>query len=416
MKKLYLLTNSFPYGKGEKSFIIPELNYLKKDFEVTILSCATELEKCDISTESKLDNDIQKIHLKSSIFFIEKIFLLFMAHLHTELWREYRKIFHSKKGKIKNMYAAVVFYCYGLHFYYQLKKMPLNFVKGTIFYSYWYSYKALALVSLKRKYPDIKIITRTHGYDLYNERTTNGRQSFKEYMNNELDGIFFVSEAGYRYYKRMFLDGRTTPKLHVCRLGVPQKSKRNTLTNSNTFELVSCSNVIPLKRIELIIEGLVNCSAEMLVHWTHFGDGSSMQQITLLAERKLKTCKNISFTFYGYVSNQEIMKYYESYPVNCFITTSSTEGGSPVSIQEAISYGIPVIGTEVGGIPELVENNGKLLPATPTANEVTDAIKKIYYASEEQIEIWRENSYKLWKKKFDSDNNYEIFVEYLVNL
>ena len=110
------------------------------------------------------------------------------------------------------------------------------------------------------------------------------------------------------------------------------------------------------------------------------------------------------------------MKYYESYPVNCFITTSSTEGGSPVSIQEAISYGIPVIGTEVGGIPELVENNGKLLPATPTANEVTDAIKKIYYASEEQIEIWRENSYKLWKKKFDSDNNYEIFVEYLVNL
>ena len=42
MKKLYLITDNFPFGKGEKSFIVPELNYLIQKFEVTIISTSTE--------------------------------------------------------------------------------------------------------------------------------------------------------------------------------------------------------------------------------------------------------------------------------------------------------------------------------------------------------------------------------------
>ena len=36
--KLYLATNGFPWGKGEKSFITPEIPYLLDRFDLVIIS------------------------------------------------------------------------------------------------------------------------------------------------------------------------------------------------------------------------------------------------------------------------------------------------------------------------------------------------------------------------------------------
>jgi len=35
---LYLATNGFPWGKGEKTFIMPELPYLLEKFDVTVIA------------------------------------------------------------------------------------------------------------------------------------------------------------------------------------------------------------------------------------------------------------------------------------------------------------------------------------------------------------------------------------------
>ena len=40
MAKILLATENFPYGSGEKSFIMPELKRLAKDYQVTIISHA----------------------------------------------------------------------------------------------------------------------------------------------------------------------------------------------------------------------------------------------------------------------------------------------------------------------------------------------------------------------------------------
>ena len=36
-RKLYIITDSFPYGKGEKTFVLPEIEILKNDFAITIV-------------------------------------------------------------------------------------------------------------------------------------------------------------------------------------------------------------------------------------------------------------------------------------------------------------------------------------------------------------------------------------------
>ena len=42
MTKLILATENFPYGKGETSFIIPELLRLRQHYDITVISHADE--------------------------------------------------------------------------------------------------------------------------------------------------------------------------------------------------------------------------------------------------------------------------------------------------------------------------------------------------------------------------------------
>ena len=56
----------------------------------------------------------------------------------------------------------------------------------------------------KEKYPNIRIISRAHGYDLYDERELYGRQYFKPQMDSKLERLIFVSEYGKKYYFNKF--------------------------------------------------------------------------------------------------------------------------------------------------------------------------------------------------------------------
>ena len=63
--------------------------------------------------------------------------------------------------------------------------------------------------------------------------------------------------------------------------------------------------------------------------------------------------ENISVKLLGKVNNNDILNFYSITPVNLFINLSESEG-IPVSIMEAISFSIPIIATDVGGVSEIV--------------------------------------------------------------
>ena len=175
--------------------------------------------------------------------------------------------------------------------------------------------------------------------------------------------------------------------------------------NDNVFLIVSCSNVIPLKRINLIIETLATITKER-IHWVHFGDGLDMEKMKLLAKQKL-TNSNISYEFKGFVDRKTIYMFYNDNNPNLFISTSESEG-SPVSIQEAMAFAIPIIGTDVGGVREAIDGNGILLSADPTVAEIRNAILLIYNAID--YEMMRKKSLDIWKEKFDLSKNMAQFV------
>ena len=89
-------------------------------------------------------------------------------------------------------------------------------------------------------------------------------------------------------------------------------------------------------------------------------------------------CKELgvsqNFIFLGWVSQEDLLYLYKS--ASCFIMPSLTEALGVVFL-EAMSAAIPVIGTDVGGISEIIKdsNNGLLVPVNDPLAIAEAAIK-----------------------------------------
>lgn len=410
--KLYLLTEGFPYGKGEKSFILPELPYLCQTFDVTIIPSVRDEALIEEDVADILGNNMKCIpYVMPKETFVKMIFCGINALFKKTVWKELYEIFKRKKNLWKRVYSIISFYIHAEWFKNWLNNSEEIEKNGdVIFYSYWAYIELLSANLLKDRYPKITVISRIHGFDLYMERNIARWQPFKKYMDEHTDCFFFIAQNGLGYYKEHYSIPANEYKYHLCRLGTREAHKRLQYEKQEEFHMVSCSSIIALKRIELIIYGLAKIENKKII-WTHFGSGEKESEIKELAHKYLPD--NIRYRFMGYVENEQIVNYYSTNSIDCFITTSESEG-CPVSIMEALSLGIPIIGTAVGEIPLMIENNGILLRENPSEDEVSRAIWRMMELKDDgQIEVMRRNSYEIWERDYNVENNIERFIEVL---
>jgi colanic acid/amylovoran biosynthesis glycosyltransferase len=153
---------------------------------------------------------------------------------------------------------------------------------------------------------------------------------------------------------------------------------------------------------------------EQKFEWQHFGEGRKRRKF--IEEVKNKFPDNATGNLPGYVPNQDILRYYKENPVDVFVNLSTTEGGAPVSIMEAVSCGIPVIATNVGGNPEIVlERNGLLLASNPTPEEVAQALLQLCDNPEIRYSM-RKESRKVWQDSYNADVNFRLFAKRLKSI
>ena len=117
----------------------------------------------------------------------------------------------------------------------------------------------------------------------------------------------------------------------------------------------------------------------------------------------------------GWIKGDAVEKAYRNAD---FMILPSYDEGLPMTILEAMSYGMPVISTTVGGIPDMIENgvNGYML--TPGHNQVL--AEKIDFLAEnsELRKNMGEKSYEIFKEKFDINiivKNLQTYYEKLIN-
>lgn len=406
-RRLLLVTDMFPYDAGE-SFLETELPYLCSAFDVTILSTAA-----DTGTMRPVDTAVAVHHYVASTGISRYLETLGFAALFlitgTGL-RECTAILRTRHKVLSRLRSSLAFFVASERFLLWLRREGiLAQHKSGIFYSYWSNWKLLAILRRRSEFPNMNVLTRLHGYDLYQERYQDGRQPFKRFMDSRLDQVHFVSEFGMRYYMKAFQI--TQSSRHVLsRLGTQNSHGMGPYQRDGVFDLVSCSNVVPLKRIHLIIDALFLMD-DIDIHWQHFGGGVDLQKMQDYARHKLHHKRNIRYTFHGAVSNYRVLEHYATNKVDCFITTTSTEGGNPVSIMEALSFGIPVVATAVGGVTEMLEESANpLLPANPISDELLVAVLSLAKMDIGELYELRKQCRLLWEKRFLALVNYSSFV------
>jgi len=157
--------------------------------------------------------------------------------------------------------------------------------------------------------------------------------------------------------------GAREDKIHVIPDGVDtSKFKpgdkhvlRAELNLSEGFLILYVGSLFKLKRVDRLIKASANLSKDFEFHVVIAGDGPERQNLERLAESLgLKT-----ILFKGSVAHEDMPSYMAASDV--LVLPSETEG-LPTCVQEAMACGIPVIASNVGGLPDLITNgvNGYL--------------------------------------------------------
>ena len=404
MKHLLLLTDGFPFG-GNETFLYPEIEYLSQKFVITVVT--TDM-KFPLSPDYHWDFSLHRMSL--SLYGFRHLLYSLKALNHSLMWQEIGRIIKDRRFFLRRIKDALYVYRKAIILSEYLQKHNLLEGKDLV-YCYWHHHAPLG-VHLAQKHTGLTtpIVCRAHGYDLYNERIDGLRQPFKQYVDMFLNGVFFVSQKGYDYYQESFgFDSACS--YNVARLGVNKAFEKNIESEESVFRIVSISNLIPLKRVSLIIEALSLVNS-FEVEWIHFGMGAERNNLQEQAKALLGDSTNITYTFKGSVPNSQILEFYQNNAVDVFISTSSSEGGCPVSIQEAFAYSIPVIAPTVGGITEMMKDgeNGFILSENPTPFEIKEKIEQVYLLKvSERIDPLKRGAYKTWDSMFRADKNFLTF-------
>lgn len=401
MKKVILITNSYPYGNGE-TYIYPELEYIHDKQEVIIIPMGYNGTPCRRAVQDNIKILFPKKVKNSKITQgIKSIFSKPFFCGVIEMICDKKFCLKITKELLKFVYASRIHYYSIIE---ALNDYGIDDFSECIFYSYWMDSTSLAVTYFKKF--DCKTVTRCHGGDLYDDRLPWKYQLLRKYITEHIDYVCPVSYQGKEYLnRRIGLHSNIIP-MH---LGIIDNGVAS-YDDGGIPIIVSCSSIIPLKRINLIIDALSFCKSKY--KWVHFGEGSNMKQIKEYADEKLQ---NKDFVFEGSKSNHEVLKYYKHNNIKLFVNASNTEG-VPVSIMEALSFGIPCVATNVGGVGELIDDgkNGRLVAADVSAHSLALAIDSILLLNGKEYEELRNNSRKSFLNDWNNEINYKKFYS-LIN-
>ena len=300
--------------------------------------------------------------------------------------------------------------------------------QGYLFYFYWGDKSVLILPFLKsfmaaqgRRVP--LAVMRLHGSDAIEE--AKGILPFREQIYGAVDYAVPVSGMIESYIKCRYA---VQPR-NICtfRLGSPEGGRTLSWERGPAGELhiASCSNVVPLKRVEYIADA-VALLAERLHNeggigdvkslcWTHIGDGP--QRVAL--EQHIKSriaaagfpANLCRVEFKGAMPHRDVLEYYRKNHIDLFIHASRSEGG-PVVIMEAASFAIPVISTKVGAVDEMIPQEW-IIPVEATPDVLVDKALEYLLLPDGKRLALKEQNRRVWEERWNAERNYAAFADFL---
>lgn len=411
MSNLIIITGSFPYEGGEQ-FLESEIRFWNN----TNFNSINVIPRSDSGKRRDVPSNIKVLLRKNHK---GKLNYLIKALVNPIFYKEIKYIFNNKpKNILYCLKIALKDTALILKDFSELKDILKNFPDNEItLYTYWNDISSYAACLLKRQGLVKKVVSRAHGFDLYQERRLANYMPLKRQFTHDYDVIFLLSKSSLDYYQRTY--NTNEKNLNVARLGVDIPSTVIDVNpKSNTLRILSLSYCVPVKQIDLIMSAVAsysNQNPKKSIVWTHIGDGPLFDSLSIEAKSLTNIYSNLKINFTGNLKNSEVKKNLETMKYDVIINASKSEG-IPVSLMEAMSFGIPVIAPNVGGISDLVnDSNGFLMPSICTIEDIIKGIDYIYNASNNL----NQNAYLWVTEHFNSSINYPNFIaelEYISGL
>lgn len=276
-----------------------------------------------------------------------------------------------------------------------------------VVFSVWFMTEAMAAARVKVAHPSVRAVSFAHSFEVQDEKDALLDYRRLAFRHEHIDEIHFISRMVLERYRlgHMAPHGIGCDNVDVVYLGSPMPlSEGAGPSDDGVLRIVSCSGLTPVKRVPLLVESLALLAGSgVRFSWTHLGGGPMDGEVRSMAAEMLPAG---SATFAGPLSNREVHEYYRDNPVDLFVNVSAMEG-LPVSIMEALSYGIPSIATDVGGNSEVTRDGetGVLLGADPSPREIADAMSSFAALSGSERGRYRGRCRSLWESDFDAAEN-----------
>lgn len=171
--------------------------------------------------------------------------------------------------------------------------------------------------------------------------------------------------------KRLLLHVRPEADVEVIHMGVRVPEVPSVIRGSRVLRLMVPANLFPVKGHRYLLAALALLREEECIESCLLaGEGSEESALRALARRL--ELENV-LHFLGFVSRNELLAYYRTGTVDVVVLPSvslddGTHEGIPTALMEAMAFGLPVVSTNTGAIPELVEGAGIIVaPKDPTA-------------------------------------------------
>ena len=401
-KKLLLVTSSYPAaGSSERSFVHPELlELVAAGFEVTLMP-VHPVDQVDAALPAGVH--VSK-ELAASYRRALSLIAIFALFLRREFWLELieRPRLFFRLRFWKDSFRAVI----SARIFRQFKG------QFDLFYTYWFSGETTGMCFAGVS----PLFTRAHGYDIYVERKENGGWiPYRRFDLSHIEKVIVLSSRASHYLHDLYgLDrGRTL----VSPLGVEDQDiapfDQRSLADNIVF--FSCAYPAKVKRLPLIcqfVSEFARVNNHLKVRWVHIG---AQLEDLLAGESENELPKNLHIDALGAKSNSYVNGFFSSNEISFFVNLSEMEG-LPVSIMEAMAFGVPVIATDVGCVGDLLgDGGGILVPPSIAVTELVRLVADLVGDSDRYVKM-RFSARKSQQLKFNSQKNHMELAAFFRNL
>ena len=126
--------------------------------------------------------------------------------------------------------------------------------RDCLFYTYWFNEVTLGVGLARSIWPDMRLVSRAHRYDLYEEVNTPPYWPCRESTVHGLTAYSRFLRMGQRTCGGIIL--ASSSKIRISRLGMQSPGLYTQASSDGIYRIVSCSKLVPVKRVELLMQGI----------------------------------------------------------------------------------------------------------------------------------------------------------------